>query len=337
MVPNISSDNRIYSISLPTGLGKTFTSVSFALKLVSRMSKDNLPYKVVYCLPFTSIIDQNFTVLEEVYQSVIRKKPDTSVLLKHHYLSDVFYKGKQEYDIEKSSHLIGSWESSMVITTFVQFFHTLFGNINKPLIKFSSMQNTIVILDEIQSVPYKYWLLLNQILPEIASRLNMYFILVTATQPLIFNEEKGEIKELVAKKKEYFSLFNRTTIFPRVSQSLHIDDFCDEMLEMVRQNPDKDILIILNTIKSAKQVFNFLQESEVDKNSNELIFLSTAVIPKHRRRRILSISEESTKRKIVVSTQLIEAGVDIDMDIVVRDIVPGFYYSGGRQSKSSQW
>ena len=94
----------------------------------------------------------------------------------------------------------------------------------------------------------------------------MYFILVTATQPLIFNEEKDEIKELVTRREEYFSLFNRTTIFPRLNQPMHIEDFCDEMLEMIQQNPDKDILIVLNTIKSAKQVFNYIQESDLDEH-----------------------------------------------------------------------
>ena len=141
MAANVSAERRIYSISLPTGLGKTFTSVSFALKLSKRLSDDKLPYKIIYCLPFTSIIDQNFTVLEECISNSYRQKPDTSIMLKHHYLSDVFYKGKQDYDIEKSrTHLIDSWESSMIITTFVQFFHTLFGNVNNPLIKFSAMQ-----------------------------------------------------------------------------------------------------------------------------------------------------------------------------------------------------
>lgn len=338
MAANVSAERRIYSISLPTGLGKTFTSVSFALKLSKRLSDDKLPYKIIYCLPFTSIIDQNFTVLEDVYQTVIGKKPDTSIMLKHHYLSDVFYKGKQDYDIEKSRHLIDSWESSMIITTFVQFFHTLFGNVNNPLIKFSAMQNTIVILDEIQSIPYKYWLLLNLVLSEIANRLNMYFILVTATQPLIFNEEKDEIKELVTRREEYFSLFNRTTIFPRLNQPMHIEDFCDDMLEMIQQNPDKDILIVLNTIKSAKQVFNYIQESDLDEHKNELIFLSTAVIPKHRRDRILSINKNTKKRKIVVSTQLIEAGVDIDMDIVVKDIGPwdSIIQAAGRANRHNQ-
>lgn len=337
---DLSLDNRIYSISLPTGLGKTFTSTSLALKLREKLSEGIKRYKIVYSLPFTSIIDQNFSVIEEVYHAVTRHKPLTSTLLKHHYLSDVFYYGKQEYDIDKSSQLIDSWESSMIITTFVQFFHTLFGNRNKPLVKFSSMQNSIVILDEVQSIPYKYWLLLNQFLPEIAKRLNMYYILVTATQPLIFDEKKDEIKELVYRKKEFFSLFNRTTIFPRVENTMDIDDFCSEMLDLINAYPKEDILIILNTIKSAKRVYNFLEENYTNDygQHTSFIFLSTAVIPKHRSNRIRSIRETSGKRQIIVSTQLVEAGVDIDMDIVVRDIGPwdSIIQAAGRANRNNR-
>ena len=142
------------------------------------------------------------------------------------------------------------------------------------------------------------------------------------------------------RKKEFFSLFNRTTIFPRVENTMDIDDFCSEMLDLINAYPKEDILIILNTIKSAKRVYNFLEENYTNDygQHTSFIFLSTAVIPKHRSNRIRSIRETSGKRQIIVSTQLVEAGVDIDMDIVVRDIGPwdSIIQAAGRANRNNR-
>ena len=315
-------NDKIFSISLPTGLGKTFTSISLALKLMERLRKDEEDkFRLIYCLPFTSIIDQNYSVMENVLKEVEGVLPPTKKLLKHHYLSDVYYKdSNRRYDIDESQHLINTWESSIIITTFVQFFYTIFSNKNKALMKFNSMANSVIILDEIQAIPYKYWLLLNQILPYIAEKLNIYFVLVTATQPLIFRETHDEVIELVDRRDYYFSLFNRTRLHIRIGEVIFIEDFCEEMAELIKHNPNKNILIVLNTIKSSRQVFNYL--CDLDLENTEFIYLSTVIIPKERQKRIEKIMEYTDARKIVVSTQLIEAGVDIDMDIVVRDMGP---------------
>jgi len=185
--------DRILSIELPTGCGKTLTALSFALKLREKV-KNKLGFtpKIIYSLPFLSIIDQNAEIFYEVL-SLFDKNVPSNLLLKHHHLSDIEYKLgiNREFeclDIGKSLILTEGWHSEIVITTFVQFFHSLITNKNRAARKFHNIVNSIIILDEIQSIPYKYWSLLNQVLKYLSYNFNCWIILMTATQPLVFRK-----------------------------------------------------------------------------------------------------------------------------------------------------
>ena len=186
------ANNRIMSITLPTGSGKTYTCMSMALKLKEKINKD---MKIIYSLPFTSVIDQNY----DDYQNAIKevKKVNTvssKDILKHHYLSPKDYRSEElYYQGNEGRFLTENWNSQIVVTTFIQIFETLFSNKNSNLIKFNTLSDSIVLLDEVQSIPYKYWKVINLLLKEIGDLLNIYFVLITATQPLIF--EKNEIYE----------------------------------------------------------------------------------------------------------------------------------------------
>lgn len=318
-IEKLDLDNKIYSISVPTGSGKTLTSLSFALKLKARLREEKrIKAKIIYSLPFLSIIDQNYDVFEDVFKTVEIANPSEDVLLKHHHLADIFYRTQDNEEFEglKSLFLIEGWNSEIIVTTFVQFFHTIVSNKNRSLRKFHTIANSIVILDEIQSIPHKYWLLLKQVISGFAKYFNTYFIFVTATQPLIFDPEKGEIIELVKNKDKYFREFDRVKLEINLSP-IGMNDFKEIIESEVKKNPEKDFLFVLNTIKSSLDVFKHLKNLELD-NSN-YYYLSTNIIPKERLNRIKKIKEKSEKRKIIVSTQLIEAGVDIDVDIVYRD------------------
>lgn len=318
-IEKLDLNKKIYSISVPTGSGKTLTSLSFALKLKARLREEKrIKAKIIYSLPFLSIIDQNYDVFEDVFKIVETANPSEEVLLKHHHLADIFYRTQDDEEFEglKGLFLIEGWNAEIIVTTFVQFFHTIVSNKNRSLRKFHTIANSIVILDEIQSIPHKYWLLLKQIISGFAEYFNTYFIFVTATQPLIFDPEKGEIVELVKNKDTYFREFDRVKLDINLNP-MDMDHFKEIIESEVKNNSDKDFLFVLNTVKSSLEVFNHLKNLELE--NSDYYYLSTNIIPKERLTKIKKIKEESENRKIIVSTQLIEAGVDIDVDVVYRD------------------
>ena len=305
----IDLNKKIYSLNLPTGLGKTLTSFSFALKLKETIkSKNGVEPRIVYALPFLSIIDQN----SEVFESVIKAnniEPDTSILLKHHHLSEVFYKKEDsEFESDEAKILIEGWNSEIIVTTFIQFFHALISNKNKSIRKFHRLANSIIILDEVQSIPVKYWLLLRNILITLSEMLNAYIIFVTATEPLIF--KRGETIGLL-NKDYYFKILDRVIMKPLLNSPMTINSLSD----FFDLSDDKTYLFIFNTITSAKDFYNLVKNKGIT-----ITYLSTHLIPKERLKRIREIKEK--KYKVVVTTQLVEAGVDIDFDIVVRDMAP---------------
>lgn len=336
---DLNLNDRILTINLPTGIGKTLTGFSAALKLKDKINKElNFNPRIIYSLPFLSIIDQNENTIKRVLEE--ENITGSNYLLKHNYLSNMKYDSHEDdeeyYDIGKSKLLVEGWNSEIIITTFVQFFNSIFSNRNSSIRKFHNITNSIILLDEIQSIPYKYWSVINVFLKKLAMEYNCWVILMTATQPMIFDEY--EYKPLINNPEYYFNQFNRVEYNFNLRYK-EIGIFKEELLDTIEKNPDKDILVILNTISSSKIIYEYLKEYfsdinndcyinddngifEIDKN-NQLIYLSTEIIPKDRLKRIDYINKsENNKRKIIISTQLIEAGVDIDVDIVYRDLAP---------------
>ncbi|MFQ3573539.1 MAG: CRISPR-associated helicase Cas3' [Thermodesulfovibrionales bacterium] len=306
---DIDLNKKIYSLNLPTGLGKTLTSLYFALKLKEVMKSENdVAPRIVYTLPFLSIIDQN----SEVFESVIKTnniEPDTSILLKHHHLSEVFYKKEDvEFESDEAKILIEGWNSEIIVTTFVQLFHTLISNKNRSIRKFHRLSNSIIILDEVQSIPVKYWLLLRNVLMNLSEMLNAYIVFVTATEPLIF--ERDETTGLI-NKDNYFTELDRVTVKPLLNSTMTIN----ELSGYFDLTDEKTYLFIFNTITSAKDFYYLVKNKGIT-----ITYLSTHLIPKERLKRIREIKEK--KYKVVVTTQVVEAGVDIDFDVVVRDMAP---------------
>ncbi|MBM7624059.1 CRISPR-associated helicase Cas3' [Sporohalobacter salinus] len=315
-------EDRILSINVPTGTGKTLSSLSAGLKLRERIGQN---YRLIYTLPFTSIIDQNYEEFEKVF-SKTGNQVDSSLLIKHHYLTPKSYVKEEDYEDEEydiSKHLIESWNSEIIVTTFVQLLHSIFSNQNRSLLKFYNISNSIILLDEVQSIPHKYWELIKVMLAEIADKLDCYFVFITATMPLIYSEDENEIKELAASKEDYFEFFDRIRLdLSEFREEKTIDEFKDFIIEELKEYNDKNFLIILNTIKTSVEVYEYINEligdGEVD---GETIYLSTNIIPKERKERIDRIGN-GKQRQIIISTQMVEAGVDIDLDRVYRDFGP---------------
>jgi CRISPR-associated endonuclease/helicase Cas3 len=220
--------------------------------------------------------------------------------------------------------MVEGWESEIVVTTFMQLFHSLISNRNRMIRKFNAMVNSIIILDEVQTIPYKYWSLVRKVFLHFARLFNTHFVFMTATQPLIFEEH--EIKESVSKnsKKRYLEHLDRIQFVNQAHDPLSMADFKVILRKDMAKFPDDDFLIVLNTINCSIEVFEDIQTYIEEKNLIDVVqlyYLSTNIIPKHRLERIKLI-RESKNRKIIVSTQLVEAGVDIDVDRVYRDFAP---------------
>lgn len=307
----VDLEKRVYSINLPTGLGKTLTSLAFALKLRKDIhAKKGFFPRIIYSLPFLSVIEQNAGEFEKVLKAG-GLDVDTSLLLKHHHLSEYTYKkGDEEFEPDEAKILIEGWNSEIIVTTFVQLFHALLSNKNKNLRKFHRFSGSIIILDEVQSIPFKYWLLVREILKTLTEKLDSYVVFVTATEPMIFSRD--EVFPLTDRKK-YFNIMDRVMIKPEITRDMSVEEFA-ESLEI---KDGRSYLFILNTIKSAKEFYDLLKQKA---GKREVAFLSTHVVPFERLRRIEKM--RSGRVGLAVTTQLVEAGVDIDFEVVYRDLAP---------------
>lgn len=314
----VGLDNRIFSITAQTGLGKTLSSINFALKLRARIAKQvgHTP-RIIYVAPFITILDQNLQVFRNVFGTDIQ----SNILLMHHHLSPLNYvrnivdeQRSESYSTSQSELLIQGWNSELVVTTFIQFFNTVFGRFASQLRRLHNLVGSIVILDEVQSIPYEYWDAVRSALLFLSENFKCNIIFMTATQPLIFAE--GEIQELVP--HGLLKVPNRVAFSTRIQQALTINEFCLEMNKLIERHPSKSILVELNTIKSAIEVYRSIV------NVRKSFFLSSQIIPKHRAPRIDTIKRNlmNSEPIILVSTQVVEAGVDLDFDMAVRDIGP---------------
>jgi CRISPR-associated endonuclease/helicase Cas3 len=327
----IDLSNHFYSLQLPTGMGKTLASFQFALNLRKEIEKKKgVCSRIIYSLPFLSIIDQTSVVLTNVFRAN-GLSVDHRLFLAHHHLAEMSYSVEREeeqnnveYDVAKL--LIEGWNSEIVLTTFVQLFHTIFSNQNKALRKFHRLANSIIIIDEIQAIPHRYWLVVKEMFEVLAKELNCYFLFSSATTPAIFDQNK--VIQLV-NPNDYFQALSRVELFPHVEENLTIKSFVDR-LEL---DTEKSYLFIVNTIDCAKMLYEQLTEVV---NKEEMTFLSTHIPPKERLRRIDEIKKGTYR--LVVSTQLVEAGVDIDFDVVYRDLAPldSVHQAAGRCNRHGQ-
>ncbi len=322
-------NQHIYSVTLPTGLGKTITA--FMLADMMRKMTGFSNSKIIINIPFTSIIDQNFDVYADILQTT-----NSDVLLKHHHLAEPLYKTNEniaEYD--QSKFLIETWQSDTVVTTFVQLLETLLSCDKAKLMKFPNITNAIILLDEIQTIPYELWETIRKTFHILGKKFNLYFILISATQPLIFNPGE-DIFELVPDYKKYFNFFNRTQMIVH-QDSIQFGKFKEIVSDYVLKNSQNNILAIVNTKKAAFNLFEYIR-NEIDTKNTYLYFLTTLITPYERKRIIQKIKEKSEKQKVIISTQLVEAGVDISVDTVFRQLSPldSIIQSAGRANRYSE-
>lgn len=334
-------DHFIFTLTAPTGIGKTMTALDFALKLKDKIKqKLGKEAHIIYALPFINIIEQ---ALKE-YQETL--KDQSAHILGHYQYADIFGKNEAtknndgaEPNYNQRLMAMDTWQADIIITSFVQFFETLIGNRNKLLKKFNHFADAIIILDEVQTLRLEQMPLLGATLFYLSKFLKSRIILMTATRPKIFElaqqeilndeNEKVEPLELLGNYEKVFSLFNRTAIHPLLDSlsekpENRIQDFVANIFSQ-KWNSEKSCLIVCNTVKLSillyQQIEEYLQEKDLE---NPIFYLSTNIIPAQRFERITDIKEAIQKNKapILIATQVVEAGVDLDFDMGFRDVGP---------------
>ncbi|WP_201788791.1 CRISPR-associated helicase Cas3' [Picrophilus oshimae] len=311
---NADLSNHFYTITSPTGSGKTLAGIAAALILRDKL-KDSVKklYRIIYALPFTTIVDQNYEVMRSVLSGLKDfEENDERYIIKHHHLSLSTQKiAGEELPVDQSLMLTEDWDSEIIFTTFVQLFESLAGFKNRNLKKYFRIANSIIILDEIQSISIENWENIKFLLKLYAEKFDIYFIIMTATQPNI-------IDDAVELSGDYKSMFRQLS---RVEMHINLEPMTpEEVIDKYINCKYSSILFMFNTIKASIDAYNHLKTL----TKKKVYYISTNIIPKHRMDVINKI-KDSIKNKediIVVSTQIFEAGIDISFDIVIRDIAP---------------
>lgn len=312
----------IYKLDLPTGAGKTLLSLRYGINQMNYQKKD----RFFYVTSFLSVLEQNAFEMREVLNN-------DDYILEHHsnVLSDENEIETDDRDDSLESirkkFLLDYWTSPVVLTTTVQFYNSIFKGKSANLTRFKSFINSVIILDEWQSIPTEFLYITNLALNFLKIVMKATILLSTATQPrnaslslkhkLSYGDLKGEKEDIIDYKDYDFSAFERAKlkIYKDINKMYSSSDIRDLILE----SPDKSILIILNTKKIVKKVYDLLEDSY---RESDLYYLTTNLTASDRLEKIDEIKFRlKSKDKIcVVSTQLIEAGVDVDFDLVIRSI-----------------
>lgn len=309
-----SRPRGIYRLDVPTGGGKTLSSLRFALNHAAIHKAE----RVIYVIPYLSILEQTAKEIRSALQIGF----DDDFVLEHH---SNFVISNNEKEAQARRLLTDRWDSPIIVTTMVQFLESVYSCRSSDLRKFHNMANAVFIFDEVQSLPLKCVHLFNEALNYLHYCGDSSILLCTATQPPL-NEASRPIylsapSSLIADMSEGFNKLKRTRIkgctIPGGYSLAALQEFV-----LKRFSSEKNCLVILNTKRDAARLFKSLQ-GYVEANPQEqieLIHLSTSMCAAHRLATIKKIKKRDQNNILCISTQLIEAGVDISFGCVVRAI-----------------
>jgi len=308
-------DVGLFSLTVPTGGGKTLASLAFALKHAIMRGKR----RIIYVIPFTSIIEQNAAVFRDIL--------GCDAVLEHHcnFISDEF-----DWKTRLASE---NWDAPVVVTTNVQFFDSFYANKTSKCRKLHNVADSIVIFDEVQAIPVEKLKPCLEVIKELTTNYGVTALLCTATQPAFEYSEQfpsglKNVAEIIDNVERLFSTLKRT-------QESYIGVHSEQEIA-ARLAEEKQVLCIVNTRQQALNIYNALPQSDAN------IHLSALMYPAHRTRALNEVRRrlkpESILQCRVVSTQLIEAGVDVDFPRVYRAVagIDSIAQAAGRCNRSGK-
>ncbi len=304
-----------FSLTVPTGGGKTLTSLAFALKHASTHGKR----RIIYSIPFTSIIEQT----ADVFRRALGEEGADSILEHHSSI-------EPEKENARSLLLAENWAAPIVVTTNVQFYESLFANKRSKARKIHNIVNSVIVLDECQTIPPDFVNPILELLKELVRNYGVSVIFCSATPipfhpvstpSLVFEGVPG-IREITSNTESLFDELKRFELHLPTdwSKTSSFESLATEI------NAERQVLTIVNRKSDAQELFAHLQPPKVH--------LSTNMCPAHRQESLNQVRErlQNNEPIRVVSTQLIEAGVDIDFPVVYRAMsgLDSIMQAGGR-------
>lgn len=304
----------VYTLTIPTGGGKTFASLRYALKQAqkSRLSR------IIYVVPYTTILEQNAQAVREIIG-----QPEA--VLEHHanvvddaQLDDApdFYGSSFHKRLQLGRD---NWDFPIIFTTMVQFLDAFYQKGTRKSRRLHRLTDAVIVFDEVQSVPFKHYALFNVAVNFLHAVGGSSIILCTATQPAVDRmtpavklEEDAEIVPDLANVADAFKRVSiQSHVVPEGWTAERIAEFAEELIREAQS-----ILIILNTKTAVRKLFKLLTQQDV-----HVVHLSTSMCPAHRKEKLEEVKRMLGKEKVIcVSTQLIEAGVDISFECVIRSL-----------------
>ena len=300
-VEQAAQPQGLFTLTVPTGGGKTFTSMAFALEHAKRHGMR----RVIYVIPFTSIIEQNAAEFRKAFGEL-----GEQAVLEHH---STFDDGKLQNEATKDKLRLASenWDAPIVVTTAVQFFESLFADRSSRCRKLHNIAGSVIILDEAQMLPLNLLLPIMQAIKELAQNYRCSIVMCTATQPAVQAENgfyRGfeNVREIAPKPTALFDKLRRTTV-------QHIGTQTDaDLLAKLGEHPQ--MLVIVNNRRHARSLY------DQAKHLDGTFHLTTLMCAKHRSQKLDEIRGRLKNGEPcrVIATSLIEAGVDVDFPLVMR-------------------
>lgn len=311
-----STDNRIYSLTAPTGLGKTLLAATWALTTANnRKETHSIKPKIIVALPFLSIIDQTTKVYEKLLPQG-KEQRDGSWLLTAHSLAHRHYGGNLEEETER--FFIDTWRTEIVIMTYDQLLLAMFDPSARHQMRFHNLCDAVIIMDEVQSIPCRLWQLLEAGLQGLSEIGNSDILLMSATLPPFLHKAVPLLDDY----QSYFRHMNRYKLHFNLDPTKTLDEFIASIMPHlpVWIEEKERVLFTLNTRNSAKTLWKKIRDEVTKSFSGRIFLISADITPKDRLEKIERI--RGSEPCIVVSTQCIEAGVDLDMTRIFRDFAP---------------
>ena len=304
-------EQGIYTLSVPTGGGKTFSSMRFALHHAKTHQLD----RIIYIIPFTSIIEQN---ADEIQKALEQAGDAFPWVLEHH--SNLEPEKENQY----SALVSENWDAPIIFTTMVQFLETLFGGGTRSARRMHNLAEAVLIFDEVQTLPVKCVHLFCNAVQFLADHARTTAVLCTATQPLLNKLPYSEKGQLVIPDGHEL-VDNMTAVFDQLKR-VQIKNFFrpqgwsgEEIAELtLKQLAEKgNCLVIVNTKSWARKLYALCAVKTDEKN---VFHLSTNLCPAHRKKILAEVRQRLDAKlpTLCISTQLIEAGVDVDFNSVIR-------------------